>query len=137
MSKTLSAQEALIWVMVITAVADRTMTERELTQFERLIGFLPVFRGFDGSIGDIADACSEHLKSVNGIDRILDKVVAALPERLYETAYALAIEVAASDVDVKQEELVFLQILEDRLALSKLAVAAIEHSARVRYRKLG
>ena len=46
------------------------------------------------------------------------------------------IEVAASDVDVKQEELVFLQMLEDRFALDKLAVAAIEHSARVRYRKL-
>ena len=136
MSKTLSVQEALIWVMVTTAVADRTMTERELTQFERLIGFLPVFRGFEGSVGEIADACSLHLKSANGIDHILDKVVAALPERLYETAYALAIELAAADVDVKQEELVFLQILEDRFALSKLAVAAIEHSARVRYRKL-
>lgn len=136
MQKPSSVQEALIWVMVTTAVADRTMTERELTQFERLIGFLPVFQGFEGSIGAIADACSAHLKSANGIDQILDKVAAVLPERLRETAYALAVEVAASDVDVKQEELVFLQMLEDRFVLDKLAVAAIERSARVRYRKL-
>ena len=136
MQKPLSVQEALIWVMVTTAVADRTMTEREFTQFERLIGFLPVFQGFEGSIGDIADACSSHLKSVNGIDQILDRVAMSLPERLHATAYALAVEVAASDVDVKQEELVFLQMLEDRFALDKLSVAAIEHSARVRYRKL-
>jgi hypothetical protein len=135
MQKPLSVQEALIWVMVTTAVADRTMTERELTQFERLIGFLPVFEGFEGSIGDIADACSSHLKSVNGIDHILDRVAMSLPERLYATAYALAVEVAASDVEVKQEELVFLQMLEDRFSLDKLSVAAIEHSARVRYRK--
>lgn len=137
MHKPLSAQEALIWVMVTAAIADRNMTERELNQFDRLINFLPVFQGFEGSIGEIADACSANLKSVNGIDHILDRVAMSLPERLYETAYALAIEVAASDVDVKQEELVFLQMLEDRFSLNKLAVAAIEHSARVRYRKLG
>ena len=57
MHKPLSAQEALIWVMVTTAIADRNMTERELNQFERLIGFLPVFQGFEGSVGEIADAC--------------------------------------------------------------------------------
>ena len=137
MQKPLSVHEALIWVMVTTAVADRAMTESELEQLQRLIAFLPVFAGFDGSVGDIADACSANLKSANGIDRILDRVADALPERLHETAYALAVKVAASDVDVKQEELVFLQMLEDRFALDKLAVAAIEHSARVRYRKLG
>ncbi|MBS1166029.1 MAG: hypothetical protein H6R00_2054 [Proteobacteria bacterium] len=137
MQKPLSAQEALIWVMVTTAIADRNMTERELNQFERLLSFLPVFQGFEGSVGEIADACSENLKSVNGIDHILDRVALSLPERLHETAYALAVEVAASDVDVKQEELVFLQMLEDRFSLNKLAVAAIEHSARVRYRKVG
>lgn len=135
MQKTLTVHEALIWVMVTTAVADRSMTERELTQFERLIGFLPVFDGFEASIGDIAEECTGYLKTTNGIDRILDRVVETLPERLYETAYALAVEVAASDVDVKQEELVFLQMLEDRLSLPKLHVAAIEYSARIRYRK--
>lgn len=135
MPKTLTVHEALIWVMVTTAVADRTMTERELAQFERLIGFLPIFDGFEGSIGAIADECSAHLKASNGIDRILDRVSEALPDRLHETAYALAIEVAASDVEVKQEELVFLEMLEDRLDLPKLTVAAIEYSARVRYRK--
>lgn len=135
MPKTLTVHEALIWVMVTTAVADRAMTERELAQFERLIGFLPIFDGFEGSIGAIADECSEHLKASNGIDRILDRVSEALPDRLHETAYALAIEVAASDVEVKQEELVFLEMLEDRLDLPKLTVAAIEYSARVRYRK--
>jgi tellurite resistance protein len=137
MSKSLSVQEALIWVMVTTAVADRAMTEGELDQLERLISYLPVFDGFEGSVGAIADACSAHLTSSSGIDRILDKVAEALPERLHETAYALAIEVAASDINVMQEELVFLQMLEDRLEIDKLGVAAIEHSARVRYRKLG
>ena len=136
MQKPLSVQEALIWVMVTTAIADRTMTERELTQFERLIGFLPVFQGFEGSIGDVADACSSHLKSLNGIDHILDRVAMSLPERLYATAYALAVEVAAADLHVEQEELRFLELLRDVLDVDSLTVAAIERGARARYRTL-
>jgi tellurite resistance protein len=137
MSKPLSAHEALIWVMVTTAVADRAMTESELDELKRLIAFTPVFQDFDGSVGEIADACSDNFSATNGIDRILDKIAEALPARLHETAYALAVEMAVYDGDVKQEELVFLQMLDDRLEIDKLGVAAIEHSARVRYRKLG
>jgi hypothetical protein len=59
-----------------------------------------------------------------------------LVPRLYETAYALAVEVAAADLHVEQEELRFLQLLRDRLDLDKLTVAAIEHGARVRYRTM-
>lgn len=135
MGKPLSVHEALIWVLVTTAVADRAMTESELAQLKRLIAYTPIFSDFDGNVGVIASACSAHLDVANGIDRILDQVAAALPERLHETAYALAVEMAASDVDIKQEELVFLQMLEDRLEIDKLGVAAIEHSARMRYRK--
>ena len=52
-------------------------------------------------------------------------------------SYVLAmIEVAAADLHVEQEELRFLQMLRDRLELDKLLVAAIERSARVRYRIL-
>ena len=46
----------------------------------------------------------------------------------------VTVEVAAADLHVEQEELRFLQMLRDRLDLDKLAIAAIERSARVRYR---
>ena len=58
----------------------------------------------------------------------------SLPPRLHETAYALAVEVAAVDLHVEQEELRFLQILRDALNLDPLAIAAIERGARARYR---
>jgi uncharacterized membrane protein YebE (DUF533 family) len=61
-------------------------------------------------------------------------IKAALPPRLYETPYACAVEVAAADLHVEQEELVFLQMLRDELEIDDLIVAAIERSARVRYR---
>jgi hypothetical protein len=67
---------------------------------------------------------------------VLDIIATSLPTKFYDTAYALAVEVAAADLHVGQEELRFLQLLRDRLDLDKLAVAAIEHSARVRHRIL-
>lgn len=135
MVATLSIHEALIWVMVTTSAADRTINDRELSELDGLIARLPVFDGYAGDTARIAEACTAQMGDSDGLDTILDIVADALPERLYETAYALAVEVAAADVDVRQEELVFLQMIEDRFGLGKLTVAAIEHSARVRYRR--
>ena len=66
----------------------------------------------------------------------LTMIADALPSKLYDTAYALAVEVAAADLEVAQEELRFLQLLRDKLALDKLVVAAIERGARARLRTL-
>lgn len=137
MAETLTKHEALIWVMITTSASDHAITERELEQVGDLVADLPVFKDFNGSIPKIADACLAHLKDENGLNDILDLVSEALPTPLRETAYALAVEVAATDLLVRQEELVFLQMLEDNFGLPKLTVAAIEHSARVRYRKAG
>ena len=83
-----------------------------------------------------AEACGAILQKEDGLDEILDLIGSTLVPRLHETAYALAVEVAAVDLHVEQEELRFLQMLRDRLDLNKLTVAAIEHSARVRYRTM-
>ncbi len=136
MAVTLSPQDALIWTMVTTSASDHAMSERELELIGRLVADLPVFAGFKGTIGPIADACVAHLSEDNGLDVILDAVAAALSPALRETAFALAIEVAAIDGRAKQNELAFLQMLEDRLDLPKITAGAIELSARVRYRKL-
>jgi tellurite resistance protein len=135
MTASLTIHEALIWIMVTTALADRSASDGELDQVDQLIRRLPVFEGFTAAVPAIVERCAGHLRDRDGLDVILDQVTEALPQRLHETAYALAVEVAASDLEARQEELVFLQLLEDRLELPKLAVAAIEHSARVRFRR--
>ena len=135
MAARLTVEDALIWVMVTTSAADRTMTEREMEKLERLVATLPVFEGYVGPLARTVELCVANLGHEGGLEEILDCVDEALPARLRETAYALAVEVAAVDLDLPQDELVFLQMLEDRFELPKLAVAAIEHSARVRYRK--
>ena len=64
---------------------------------------------------------------------VLDPVGKALPKRLRETAYALAVEVAAADLDVRPEETRFLELLSDALELDALATTAIERGARARH----
>jgi hypothetical protein len=74
------------------------------------------------------------LRDEDGLDKIVALIKDALPPRLYETLYACTVEVAAADLHVEQEELLFLQMLRDDLEIDPLVVAAIERSARVRYR---
>lgn len=131
-----SVQEALIYAMVTLSAADATMTDKELAKIGDIVRGLPIFSDFDPEkLVSTAQACAAILQEANGLDRVLG-VIAALPAPLHETAYALAVEVAAVDLHVEQEELRFLQMLRDGLKLDTLTVAAIERGARVRYRSL-
>lgn len=133
----ITPQDALIYIMVTVSAADTRMTDAELSSIGNLVHRLPVFNGFDADrVPEIAERCYELLTKDDGLDRILDIAHQALPEKLYETAYALAVEVAAADLHVEQEELEFLQLMRDLWNLDELSVAAIERSARVRFRKL-
>lgn len=133
----LTAQEALVYIMVVTSAADTRMTDAELSSIINVIDRLPVFHNFDkSSVIALADDCYSYLQDEDGLEKILDHVHDALPEPLTETAYALAVEVAAADLHVEQEELAFLQMMRDRWNLDELTVAAIERSARVRFRKI-
>jgi tellurite resistance protein len=136
-AKPVSHHEGLIYAMVTLSAADRAMTDHELMKIGDIVRTLPVFRDYDPEkLVSAAQACGALLQNGDGLDRVLSVIAASLPAKLHETAYALAVEVAAADLHVEQEELRFLQLLRDRLNLDKLAVAAIERGARVRYRVL-
>ncbi len=136
MNKPLSAHEALIYVMVLASAVDRTMNDRELSRIGELIHALPVFKGFDDEkLISVSRDCAKLLSGNEGLDIVLETVRDTLPARLYDTAYALAVEVASADLSVKAEELRLLSLLRDRFGLDKLTCAAIERSAIARYRK--
>ena len=139
MSGRVSAQDALIFVMVSMSAADSTMSDRELDRIGQLVRRLPVFEGYtQEDLNRAAKTCTAILfESENGLDLILDAVAESVPPSHYDTAYAVGVDVAASDLYVGQEELRFLQMLSDRLELEPLVTAAIERAARARYRKLG
>lgn len=137
MTQSVTPQEALIYVMVTISAADASMSDAELLQIGDVVRTLPAFRDFNNDeLLLVAQAAGKILGGDEGLSRMLDVVADALPEKLHDTAYAMAVEIAASDLNVRQEELRFLQMLRDRLGLDKLTIAAIERSAQARFRTL-
>ncbi len=133
MSK-LSYHDALIHIMVTMSAADRTMSDSELAKIGSIIKSLPVFADFEiERMIAVANNCTDILQKENGLDTIIENALNSLPENLHETAYALAVDVAAADLQIEQEELRLLQILRHKMNIDRLTAAAIERGARARH----
>jgi len=125
---------ALIYVAVLASAADKEVTDCELATINDVVAHWPVFRSYDRTqMSATADACIDLLRAEDGLDRAVAAIRAALPAKLYETAYALACDVAAADGRASQEELRFLELLSDGLGLGRLETAAIERATRARH----
>ena len=134
MSGTISNEQALIYVMVMMSGVEGVIKTEELAEIDILVRTLPVFKGFDRTrLATVAQEAGDMLQLSEGMETVLDLVADQLPLRLRETAYAIAVEVAAIDLAVGKEELRFLAILRDALGLDKLVTAAIERSAIARF----
>ena len=133
----MTPHEALICVMITMSAADRQISDHELERISQIVRQLPVFIGYDvEKLPKIAERCGDLLSGEDGLENLLHEVAEALPKKLYETAYALAVEVAAADLKVPEEEIRLLELLRDALHLDKLATAAIERSARARHQTI-
>lgn len=132
-----SPQNALIYVMVVMSAADSEMTDQELLTIGEIVRVLPIFADFDrGRLPEVARQCAEILGDENGLETVLALVRKALPEKLYETAYALACDVAVADGHLEQEELRLLDIIRDGFELDRLNAVAIERGCRAHYMRL-
>ncbi|WP_420410544.1 tellurite resistance TerB family protein [Hoeflea sp.] len=135
MTSHIHSHDALIYLMVTMSAVDKAMNDAELARIGRLVTFLPVFKGFDEErLIDVTRSAAEILKGPEGLDIVLEVVRDAVPPKLYDTAYALAVEIASADYNIQQEEIRLLQMVRDRLGLDKLTCAAIERGAIARFR---
>lgn len=130
----ISHHDALIYTMVLVSAADNNMPDVELTSIGDAVLHLPVFRDFDRkNLTKATQDCTKLLQDSDGLDKAFKAIKAALPQKLCETAYALACDVAAADGKVTQEESRILEMVRDRLQIGRLPAAAIERGARARY----
>ena len=133
----ISHHAALIYTMVLCSASDRNMTDAEMETMGETISHLPIFKDYDRKLlPQTASACAELLDLEDGLDKALEMIRKALPEKLRETAYALACDVAASDGDAVQEELRVLELMRHRLNIDRLIAAGIERGARARFQTL-
>ena len=108
MIEPLSHHAALVYVMVTISAVDRTMTDEELARIGEIVSNLPVFDDYDEeTLVKTAEACSEILSADGGLEQVFRLVAGALPPKLRETAYAVALEVAAADRQVSQRKFGF------------------------------
>jgi tellurite resistance protein len=128
---------ALVYTMVLVSAADNNMPDVELQSIGDMVMHLPVFRDFDrGKLTAITSECAKLLQDGDGLEKALGAVKEALPEKLRETAYALACDVAAADGKVTQEESRLLEMIRFRLNIGRLPAAAIERGSRARHMQL-
>jgi uncharacterized membrane protein YebE (DUF533 family) len=136
MTDRISPPEALIYAMVTVSAADHTISVEELDRIGSIVHELPPFHDFTRNwLADTAQQCGALLKTPNGVERVLAVVKASLPPRLYDTAYVLCAEVAASDLAVHANETRFLGLLATALGLDGPACAALERGARARHQR--
>lgn len=130
----LTPQDALLAIMIAVSASDEDVRTSELVAIQRMVNHLPVFAQYDPDRFErIARVVFDLFEEEDGLDAFFGLVLEALPEKLYETAYALACDVAAADGTLYEEELQFLQEVRDEMAIDRLHAAAIERGARARH----
>jgi tellurite resistance protein len=130
----MSPPDALIAVMIAVSASDEQMRTTELVAIQRIVHHLPVFADYDNDrIRLIAQTVFDLFEEEDGLAALFGLIRDALPEGLYETAYALACDVAAADGTLREVELRMLEEVREELAIDRLHAAAIEWGARVRH----
>ncbi len=130
-------EDALVAVMISISASDETMRTSELLSIERMVNHLPVFGDYKMErVTEVSNTVFDILAEEEGLDILWGVVRTTLPERLFDTAYALACDVAAADLKAGQYELRLLEDMRYELNIDRLLAAAIEAAARARHRTL-
>jgi len=130
----LSAQDCLVAVMIAISASDADIGTAELIKIQSALDMLPVFADYDNDrLGVMSTIVFELFEQEDGLDALFGLIRDALPPRLFETAYALACDVAAADGTLEDSELRLLEEIRYELNLDRLHAAAIERGARARH----
>ncbi len=130
----LTPQDALVAVMIAISASDEDIRTAELVKINAAVNHLPIFASYDlDRMNGVAQTVFDLFEQEDGLDALFGLVREALPERLYETAYALACDVAAADGTLDEAELRLLEEMRYELEIDRLHAAAIERGARARH----
>ena len=130
----LTPQDCLVALMVAVSASDQTIRTAELVKIQNAVNMLPVFAEYDADRTNMVSKLVYDLfGQEDGLDALFGLVRDVLPMRLFETAYALACDVAAADGSLAEPELRLLEEIRHELNIDRLHAAAIERGARARH----
>ncbi|EAU46053.1 tellurite resistance TerB family protein [Salipiger bermudensis] len=130
----LTSQDCLVALMIAVSASDQNIRTAELVKIESSVNLLPIFAEYDiDRIRNMSDLVFQLFDQEDGLDALFGLIRDNLPEHLFETAYALACDVAAADGTLREEELRLLEEIRYELNIDRLHAAAIERGARARH----
>lgn len=133
----LSPQDCLVALMIAISASDENVRTAELVKIDSTVNNLPIFADYDADrVRDMSVLVFDLFAQEDGLDALFGMIRDALPERLIETAYALACDVAAADGSLQETELRLLEEMRHELHIDRLHAAAIERGARARHMSL-
>ncbi len=132
-----SPEDSLVAVMVAVSASDEQIQTSELVRIEATINHLPVFASYDmDRIRTVSQVVFDLFTEEDGLDALFGLIRENLPQMLWETAYALACDVAAADGLLTSTEMRILEEIRHELDVDRLHAAAIEWGARARHMTL-
>ncbi|SLN16509.1 Tellurite resistance protein TerB [Pseudoruegeria aquimaris] len=134
---TLTPQDCLVAIMIAESASDEVVRTSELVTIQRIVNHFPVFQNYDQDrMSTVSNIVFDLLEEEDGLDALFGLVRENLPEQLFETAYAMACDVAAADGTLHGPELRLLEEIRYELNIDRLHAAAIERGARARHMTL-
>ncbi|WP_254449081.1 tellurite resistance TerB family protein [Thalassococcus sp. S3] len=120
--------------MIAVSASDENIRTAELVKIQSAVNMLPIFAEYDiDRLNRMAQTVFDLFEQEDGLDALFGLLRENLPERLYETGYALACDVAAADGTLQETELRLLEEIRYELNIDRLHAAAIERGARARH----
>ncbi|GGH36005.1 Tellurite resistance protein [Cribrihabitans marinus] len=130
----MTPQDCLVAIMLAVSASDENIRTAELVKIQSAVNMLPIFADYDDDrIQRVSQIVFDLFDQVDGLDALFGLIRDNLPERLNETAYALACDVAAADGRLSESELRLLEEMRYELNIDRLHAAAIERGARARH----
>lgn len=130
----LSPQDCLVALMIAVSASDENIRTAELVKIQTAVNNLPIFADYDiDRMNVVAQIVFDLFEQEDGLDALFGMIRDDLPERLFETGYALACDVAAADGTLAEQELRLLEEMRYELNIDRLHAAAIERGARARH----
>ncbi|MDU8909945.1 tellurite resistance TerB family protein [Aestuariicoccus sp. MJ-SS9] len=130
----LTPQDCLVALMIAVSASDEDLRTAELVKIDSAVNNLPIFAQYDADrVRTMASLVFDLFEQEDGLDALFGLLRDNLPERLFETAYALACDVAAADGSLAETELRLLEEIRYELNIDRLHAAAIERGSRARH----
>lgn len=130
----MTPQDCLAALMIAVSASDENIRTAELVKIESAVNNLPVFASYDlDRLNTMVQIVFDLFEQEDGLDALFGLIRDNLPDRLFETAYALSCDVAVADGQLQETELRLLEEIRYELNIDRLHAAAIERGARARH----